>query len=385
MTKTMAGIVAGFFCLLAYLLGLQMAVAIMAVTATCTAIVVGLILFAFWFGERREDYLIKRAERLEKEYKAKTFVITMGNQGYYGNHQTGKIKSLHLNPSTGNGQKPTPEEVQRWAIFHQPAARAKQTFALPASTETIQDLLPQLDTVQRCLIAGESDSGKTTLLQWIVARRLIVSRLIVIDPHSYPGKYPSSAKVIGMGRNYDEIERGLNALIQLMTKRYGEIGRGEVAEMAHGKITIVIDEWRAIVQNLGKAAGVAIGALLTESRKAAFSVFVATHSERVKALGIEGEGDLKDGFVIVRLSMVNGTRQATIDRGGGELAALLPGPFGIVDEDIDLEQKPTIEQSEILRLHAQGLSDTAIVEALHDGQKNARWLAEIREIIGRYK
>jgi hypothetical protein len=37
-----------------------------------------------------------------------------------------------------------------------------------------------------------------------------------------------------------------------------------------------IDEWRAITANLGKPAADAIKALLTESRKAAFSVFVAT-------------------------------------------------------------------------------------------------------------
>ena len=92
-----------------------------------------------------------------------------------------------------------------------------------------------------------------------------------------------------------------------MTKRYDEIGRGIVSEMGHAKITILIDEWRSITFNLGKPASEAIKALLTESRKAAFSVFVATHSERVKALGIEGEGDLKDGFAVVRLSIVNGT------------------------------------------------------------------------------
>ena len=92
-----------------------------------------------------------------------------------------------------------------------------------------------------------------------------------------------------------------------MTQRYQEIGQGLVAEEAHPHLTIIIDEWRAIVKNAANASNT-ITALLTESRKAAFSVFVGTHSERVKALGIEGEGDLKDGFVMVRLGWQSGER-----------------------------------------------------------------------------
>ena len=113
---------------------------------------------------------------------------------------------------------------------------------LPPATQI--DLLSALDPVQRCLIVGPSDAGKTTLLQWIISRRLNNSKVIVIDPHAYPGKWPNCI-VLGTGRNYAEIGRALHALILLMTKRYDEIGKGLVAEMAHNRLTIVIDEWRA--------------------------------------------------------------------------------------------------------------------------------------------
>jgi hypothetical protein len=99
-----------------------------------------------------------------------------------------------------------------------------------------------------------------------------------------------------------------------------------VAEQAHFRITILIDEWRAIVYNV-KDASEAIKSLLTESRKAAFSVFVATHSNRAKPLGLEGEYDLKDGFAVVRLSIANGQRQATLDMGNGEVPVMLPGTY----------------------------------------------------------
>lgn len=222
------------------------------------------------------------------------------------------------------------------------------------------DLLAALDSVQRCLIVGASDSGKTTLLQWLVSRRLNTSRVIVIDPHAYPGKWPDSADLVGSGRDYQAIDKALTALVQLMTKRYDEIGRGAVAEMAHGRVTVLIDEWRAIVYALGKPASEAIKTLLVESRKAAFSVFVATHSDRAKPLGLEGEYDLKDGFDVVRLSIVDGQRQATIDHGNGETPAVLPGPYQgrapqVLEhrpgpEPLDLEPEPSPVEAHVLEL-----------------------------------
>ncbi len=187
------------------------------------------------------------------------------------------------------------------------------------------ELLPALDSVQRCLIVGSSDSGKTTLLKHIVKRRSQSSKVVVIDPHASPNKW-QGCLVMGTGRNYTEIDKALAALIQIMDKRYDEIGKGQVIEGQHEPYTILIDEWRAITQNV-KPAGDAIKALLTESRKAAMSVFVATHSDRAKPLGLQGEYDLKDGFAVVRLSVVNGQRQATLDTGNGEYPAILPGPF----------------------------------------------------------
>jgi hypothetical protein len=122
-----------------------------------------------------------------------------------------------------------------------------------------------------------------------IRKKLPTSKVIVIDPHTYPDKWHGCV-VVGTGRNYAEVDRALQALVRLMTKRYDEIGKGIVVEQGHTRITILIDEWRAIVYNV-KQAGEAIKALLTESRKAAFSVFVATHSDRAKPLGLEGEYD----------------------------------------------------------------------------------------------
>jgi GTPase SAR1 family protein len=245
--------------------------------------------------------------------------------------------------------------------------------------------------VQRGLIVGASGSGKTTLLQWLVNRRRQTSKVVVIDPHGWPDKWPG-CYVVGAGRNYPEIDRALFGLLQLMDKRYTEIGNGTARESTHPPIVILIDEWRAIVANLGKPAAETIKALLTESRKAAFTVFVVSHSDRAKPLGLEGEYDLKDGFAMVRLALINGQRQATIDTGSGPQPALLPGilptaftHYAPPDFELDLTPKPSAQEQEILELHAQGMSLREISQAVYgEGKFGKHWNDKIKQTLDNF-
>lgn len=371
------------------------------------AILTGLIVFTVFFTLTGiERFRMRRAERRQAEKAANLEVITAahGEQVYIRELDRRAVwRAAHLDSRvTVNGKNglATETEVQAWAFFNTPRVQAvtgPQQALLPGVVSV--DLLAALDSVQRCLIVGASDSGKTTLLQWLVSRRLNTSKVIVIDPHSYPGKYPA-CDVIGQGRNYPEIERALSALVKLMTKRYDEIGKGIVAEMHHSRITILIDEWRAITGNLGKPASDAIKALLTESRKAAFSVFVASHSDRARPLGLEGEYDLKDGFCIVRLAVVNGSRTATLDMGNGEVPAVLPGPFNgpvpqilehVVQQDTTLgsevldysEPGPTEQERQVLDLAESGASKAQICEQVW-GYKSSNLYPQIDQIIAKF-
>lgn len=374
----------------------KLAVFTIALTAAALAIITAVILSLVGV----ERFRLLQAQRKLADREAQVLVVTAGHsEQVYIREQDNRAawRAAHLDPRTyANGKpgQPTELELRTWALFNRPsiqAVAAGQPMLLPGITQI--DLLAALDSVQRCLIVGASDTGKTTLLQWLVSRRLNTSKVIVIDPHSYPAKYPAGADVIGQGRNYHEIERALTALVKLMTKRYDEIGRGLVAEMAHSRVTILIDEWRAITGNLGKPAGDAIKALLTESRKAAFSVFVASHSDRAKPLGLEGEYDLKDGFAIVRLSNVNGVRTATLDTGNGEIPAVLPGPFTAAapqliehSDVLELaEVEPPPEEAEILYLHQQGKSLREISQAVWgEGKFGQHFNDKIKKVLEKY-
>lgn len=341
--------------------------------------VTGVLVTGVWYfaASAREKVLERRAlrQREQREIIANEHGVWIAESGKGGL----SVRALHLDPrahQNGRQSEPTGDEWQRWSLWTESRGKRpsafKDTPLLPDTTPPV-DLMAALDAVQRCLIVGASDSGKTTLLQHIIARRASRSEVIVIDPHASPQKW-AAGNVVGIGRDYVKIDRALEALVRLMTKRYDEIGKGEVIEGRHKPLTIVIDEWRAIVANLGKPAQEAIKALLTESRKAAFSVFVASHSERVKPLGIEGEGDLKDGFTVVRLALVEGQRRATLDHGAGEVPATLPGAF-VVHKPIvegtaelltaeDLEPGPTAEEARVLEMWEQGESYRTITTEL---------------------
>jgi hypothetical protein len=363
--------------------------------ALITALV-GVSLFAILLV--RERLLKERATRKLAERDAAVLVVTAdeGQQVYIRDtDQSTSWRNAHLDVrvyANGQASQPNPAELAAWQVYmfrHRPAVTDHPGLSLlPVQTQV--DLLAALDAVQRCLIVGASDSGKTTLLQWLVSRRLQTSKVIVIDPHAYPDKWPHCV-VVGTGRNYAEIDRALEALVRLMTKRYDEIGKGIVAEQGHTRITILIDEWRAIVYNV-KGASEAIKALLTESRKAAFSVFVASHSDRAKPLGLEGEYDLKDGFAVVRLSMANGQRQATLDLGNGEVLATLPGPYPTQSSQLiegeqptlNLEVEPTPTEAHILNLYEAGETVSAIATAVY-GSKGGNQNQQVKEVLRKYK
>ncbi|MCP4409467.1 MAG: hypothetical protein GY807_17295, partial [Gammaproteobacteria bacterium] len=297
---------------------ISQAIRIISYTIACLLVLSFLLIIGplLWYAVERMKLL--RARRIEAERQAHVMTITVGNQVFVRDtNQSANWRAMHLEARTyinSQDSEPSSPEIQRWQLFNAPQRGANKPMELAASQSQV-DLLAALNTAQCALIVGQRDSGKTTILQHVISRRLSNSYVIVLDPHSHPTRWPQGCLVIGTERDFPKIERALNGLMALMNKRYREIGRGIVREGDHQRMTVIIDEWRAIVYNLGKSASDIIKTLLAESRKTNIDVFVGTHSERVKALGIEGEGDLKEGFVIVRLTVNKMTkeRRATVD------------------------------------------------------------------------
>ncbi len=360
------------------------------------ALAIGIGFFGSWI--LAEKVRMIRARRIDAEKQAHVMTITDNGETWVRDtDKKATWRNLTGSPTLYvNGVQSQPQEWElelyrlKLAVMAQTRAAAQ---VIPGTAQLLPpaapvDLLMALDAVQRGLIVGASGSGKTTLLQWLVNRRRQVSKVVVIDPHGWPDKWPG-CYVVGAGRNYAEINTGLAGLLRIMDDRYNEIGQGIRAENSHPPLTILIDEWRAIVANLGKSAAETIKALLTESRKAAFTVFVVSHSDRAKPLGLEGEYDLKDGFALVRLSIAGGQRQATLDTGNGPQPATLPGPlppnfshYAPPDFELDLTPETDPIETEVLELHAQGLSRAEICRRVF-GNVGGKQYQAIDAILGK--
>jgi len=358
-------------------------------------VAVGLGFFGSWI--LAEKVRLLRAHRIEAEKQAHVMTITDNNETWVRDtDKKAAWRNLTGTPSlyvNGNQQPPADWEIElhKMRLAAMTPTRPAAAQVIPGTATLLPepapvDLLAALDSVQRGLIVGASDTGKTTLLQWLVNRRCQTSKVVVIDPHGWPDKWPG-CYVVGAGRNYTEIARALAGLMALMNKRYTEIGRGAVRENSHTPIVILIDEWRAIVANLGKEAAAAIKALLTESRKAAFTVFVVSHSDRAKPLGLEGEYDLKDGFALVRLAIINRQRTATVDTGSGPQPALLPGPLPVgfthyeqPDFDLDLTPQSSAQEAQILEMYRQGESISDIAVTVF-GSKGGNQNKQVKDIL----
>lgn len=324
---------------------------IMGLTTLFGMFVLSLIILLFGYVYLRLRLFNYQATESLSEAQVKTVIVKEDENLFIRDTNetaTWTNTNLETRPEFGLSLPPaSDDEQERWIFFHKFnfISRIKGTLnpgndllhegdqnmlfpdngqlALPRSN--VLDMMLQ---AQRILITGASDSGKTTLLNHYIQCRMQDNKaeILVIDPHAEPVHW-KGCKVIGRGSNHDEISLVLDKLVRIMERRYEEIGKGLVKTGAHPPITVIIDEWMSIQYMCDNATHTLIR-LLTESRKAAFSVVIGTHSKRVESLGLRGKGDLKEGFTIIHLKQMGAERTATIDLGDGiDIEVDLCGPY----------------------------------------------------------
>ena len=291
-----------------------------------------------------EDFKILQATRIKRQNEARTLTASHKSQVWWieGN----RPKQLHPNEAP----------LQRLPL-------------LESETKASRCLLTELSTADRVLIKGSSNAGKTNLLKHIASDRVISGDVFVIDPHTSPNKW-GNCQVIGGGSNYNEVSSTLDSFISEMVSRYQDLAEGIASEESFKPLTIIIDEFMSISGQCKNAKDVIVR-LITESRKASFSLFIGTHSDRVESLGLKGQGDIREGLVFVHLYNEGGQRSATIDYGKGEIETI-PAPlfYGFSDSSqgtpTTLLKRPThpnptstapsTQDFEISELRASGLS-----------------------------
>jgi energy-coupling factor transporter ATP-binding protein EcfA2 len=281
-------------------------------------------------------------------------------------------------------------------ILHSKAASRAHQLAQGADrpqleAPTVEPILPKLIEAQRLIVAGGSDSGKSTLAKHIMAARADHSQIIVIDPHA-PSKI-LGYDVIGAGRDYEAIGAALESLVWIMTSRYTDVAQGFMGYGDHNRVSVFIDEWTSIQRKVDRA-GEFFETLLTESRKVNMHLTLLTHSPNVDTLGISAA--IRKSAMIVELVGGQGnphrafihpnTKLAPDGSKAGPVEYALPGPFAGFAKPAGqvVLELPDARALKALAMSEAGESLTAIAREFYGvDNPNGRHLKEIKNLIKR--
>lgn len=147
------------------------------------------------------------------------------------------------------------------------------------------------------MLLGSTGDGKSTLAKHLAAN--CTAYTIVIDPHAAPDDW-GNLPVYGSARNYEQIAEIMGVTLQLMQDRFDARDTG-VKQFE--PIVIICDEYPAIIASskAGKVASSWMKLISREARKVAIRLVVLTQSPEVKAIGLEGEGSVRDNFCFIKL------------------------------------------------------------------------------------
>ena len=143
------------------------------------------------------------------------------------------------------------------------------------------------------LLLGPTRSGKSTLARAVLAERARTDKVIILDPH---GRYNDwgGLPAIGDGRDFDRIEKTIYAIHAEFERRF------KPGEDMGQPLSVFIDETPALAAER-KHLIPYITKWLREAAKAKIRVVVLSQGWEVRALGIEGEGSIRENFKTVKL------------------------------------------------------------------------------------
>ena len=147
------------------------------------------------------------------------------------------------------------------------------------------------------MLIGNTGSGKSTLVKWIVETFCQDASLMILDPHAGYGDW-GNLEVIGQGRDYVQIAEAFDFLLRNMNERYQIRAKQKKAQF--DKLFVVVDEFAAIASSTKGLSEIAL-LIAAEGRKVNIILCLLSQGESVKTLKIEGQSEMKQNFTFIRL------------------------------------------------------------------------------------
>jgi hypothetical protein len=160
------------------------------------------------------------------------------------------------------------------------------------------------DEVPHVLIVGRTRSGKTLLTMAMAAELSRLGRVIILDPHASPHW---GMPAVGTGRNYPALSKAMKIIVREMNIRFKQWSGLDPAYPKGRKthefeqLYIIMDETPAMNTNLKEDLQTFMRTIVRESAKVGIHLILLSQSKRVKTLGVEGEGDIRDSFYTILL------------------------------------------------------------------------------------
>lgn len=164
------------------------------------------------------------------------------------------------------------------------------------SIQPIGDLVEAIKGKQ-VVILGETGAGKSTIAQYLAYA--IGGSMTVYEPEGTPDDW-LGLNVIGEGEDWMAIESAMEYDLNDLTSQIQlRKDKGDAA-LANSDRVLICEEFPEVIGQVG-AATEWLERHARRGRKAHRFVILLSQSSRVKALGLEGKGDLIECFKIIRL------------------------------------------------------------------------------------
>lgn len=178
-----------------------------------------------------------------------------------------------------------------------PIVEMEATIGATGLTQQLEtvEILSQLEN-KHCMIIGNTGSGKSILAQWFAGQ---CPRCKVYDPDAAPGEW-GNLDVIGKGGDFEAINKEMdNDLLELQSRIELRSKKGDGALLGR-EICLIAEEFPALKDECELSADW-LGKIARRGRKPKMFLVILSQSDTVAALGIEGDGVIRQNFGFIRL------------------------------------------------------------------------------------